>query len=399
MNKSPDFHVLLSVFGRFHAFQAALEMQKRDVLKKFFISYPFAPEGISPQIVRNQKELYTLCWLLSRILPQGDLYRGMHDKLTQLFDKRVSKKMKQLKLDGKPTLLHGWASYSLNTFIEAKKRGWITFLDYSCPHPITKLEVLSAEAERLGEKFHAPQSWVRQVKEECDLTDYIVVPSKYVLNSFIEHGFSKDKLILVPLGVSESEFFEMERVERGAFRVLTVGTDPLRKGVYDLLKAYDLLKLKNANLTVRCGVPDSVFPLLERVGAEYIPPISHLHRQKLLDLYRSADIFCFTSISDGFGLVVLEAMAQGLPVITTDNVGASDCITDGIDGFVVPARNHEAVAEKIELLYKNRELRYEMGRNALKKAKKYTWHHYGDNLFEAYSKGLKCKIKALPQTN
>ena len=83
------------------------------------------------------------------------------------------------------------------------------------------------------------------------------------------------------------------------------------------------------------------------------------------------------SLFEGFGLVILEAMAAGLPVITTHNTGGPDVIGEGKEGFVVPAGDAEALREKMEWFIKNPEKTKEMGKAAHRKAKEFTWERYG----------------------
>jgi glycosyltransferase involved in cell wall biosynthesis len=75
------------------------------------------------------------------------------------------------------------------------------------------------------------------------------------------------------------------------------------------------------------------------------------------------------------GIVVLEAMASGLPVITTPN-GRGDLVRDGVDGFVVPIRDMNAIVERLEYLRAHPEERLRMGQNARERAKMFTWEHY-----------------------
>jgi glycosyltransferase involved in cell wall biosynthesis len=82
-------------------------------------------------------------------------------------------------------------------------------------------------------------------------------------------------------------------------------------------------------------------------------------------------------------MVQLEALASGLPVITTPNAGS--VMRDGVDGFVVPIRDAEALAEKIELLAKNPELLAWMSHNARERAQEFSWEKYGERLVETIS--------------
>jgi glycosyltransferase involved in cell wall biosynthesis len=94
-----------------------------------------------------------------------------------------------------------------------------------------------------------------------------------------------------------------------------------------------------------------------------------------------ASAFVLPSVEDGFAQAPLEAMACGLPPIVTENVGMSDGITDGTDGFVIPAFDADAIAEKIEALYVDRGLANSMGQAAAATAHASgSWAHYADRV-------------------
>jgi glycosyltransferase involved in cell wall biosynthesis len=104
---------------------------------------------------------------------------------------------------------------------------------------------------------------------------------------------------------------------------------------------------------------------------------------QMLDLMTQSDVLVLPSFSEGFGLVVTEALACGLPVIVTPNVGASDLVCDGREGFVVPMCSAEAIAEKLNLLNRDRELLAHMSHNAQMTAARQSWEVYRDNWAEA----------------
>ena len=99
----------------------------------------------------------------------------------------------------------------------------------------------------------------------------------------------------------------------------------------------------------------------------------------ILRKMKKADVFVFPSLFEGFGLVLLEAMAAGLPVITTQNTGGPDVIEEGKEGFIVPAGSVKALRSKIRWMIENRERVVEMGRQAHARAEELTWGVYSQN--------------------
>lgn len=117
---------------------------------------------------------------------------------------------------------------------------------------------------------------------------------------------------------------------------------------------------------------------LRTPGVTFKPPVP---QAKLHEFYNQSSVFVLASVADGFGMVVAQAMACGLPVIVTENVGAKDLIEEGVNGFVVPVGAPEIIAERLRLLHDDPERCRAMGRAArLSVEQGYSWQDYGDRL-------------------
>jgi glycosyltransferase involved in cell wall biosynthesis len=106
--------------------------------------------------------------------------------------------------------------------------------------------------------------------------------------------------------------------------------------------------------------------------------IDALPRPRLVSVYRSADVIVLPSLIEGFPSTPLEGMACGLPAIVSTNTFGHDVIEDGVDGWVTPIRDPDAIAEKLRILYEDRDLQRRMGAAAREKAQQFTWSRYGD---------------------
>jgi glycosyltransferase involved in cell wall biosynthesis len=164
---------------------------------------------------------------------------------------------------------------------------------------------------------------------------------------------------------------------------LFVGQIGQRKGISYLLKAYDLFRGSGTSLTLVGNFYGSQEPL--RRYRKLFQHVSNVPRERLADFYRRADVFVFPSLLEGMGLVVLEAMASGLPVIVTPN-GPGDIVRDGVDGFVVPTRDVDAIADRLDYFQANPEVRKQMGVNARERALEFTWEAYGQKARYALKK-------------
>jgi glycosyltransferase involved in cell wall biosynthesis len=107
--------------------------------------------------------------------------------------------------------------------------------------------------------------------------------------------------------------------------------------------------------------------------------------------YAWADVFLLPSICEGSATACYEALAAGVPVITTENAGS--VVRDGIDGFIVPIRDAGAIVERLEMLHRDRELLESMARGALQRASEFTVEKYGDRLIAA----LRAAIERAPR--
>ena len=256
-------------------------------------------------------------------------------------------------------------------------------LNYSIAHHrftqrylLEEAELRPAFADTLS--FHDLPAWLEhRLDAEIDLADRILVGSSFARDTFIAEGVPANKLVVIPYGADTRLFEPPEPSTRQSdkLRLLFVGQIGQRKGISYLLEAVRRMTGKGILLTL-VGQIQGDGRALEpyRHLFRHIP---HVPRVALREIYRQADVFVFPTLVEGMGLVVLEAMASGLPVITTAN-GPGDIVRDGVDGFLVPPRDVEAVLARLERLRADPSLRVEMSQNARQRAEVFTWQAYRD---------------------
>jgi glycosyltransferase involved in cell wall biosynthesis len=282
-------------------------------------------------------------------------------------------------------VFHFVSSVGLGCAREAKGRGACLICDVRQAHPKAQNEVLREEGRRLGLALTLTGwSYESRVLEEFALADYIVVPSDYAKRTFLEQGFSGDHVFVNAYGVDLS-CFQPAQPPQGIFRIICSGAVTARKGVHYLLRAVKELQLPKVKVVLVGGMNPEMVPVLRPYGEwfEHHPAVS---RTELARHYQESSLFVLPSLSDSFGLVVIEAMACGLPVIVSDRTGAGETVRDGLEGFVVPARDVETLKEKVLTLYENADLRAEMGRAAARKAQEISWDNYGRRAVEFYTR-------------
>lgn len=306
------------------------------------------------------------------------------------FDYTTSKFIKRNGCD----IFHGWTHECLKSIQEAKKNGAISIVERGYCHPLYSKKTLDEEYKRWGilrfpkerkllERF---DHWHREktaALEEFELADYVILNSQFAKETFLKYGFSESKIIMIPRGV-DTNYYNPSLEKKGAvFRVVFVGMLCIRKGVQYLLEAWKRLNLKDAELLLVGSVHDEIKPVLKKYSSINNLKITGFVKDPV-ELYNNASIFVFPSLDEGSAKVTYEAMACGLPVITTPNAGS--LITDGVDGFLVKIRDIDVIEEKILFLYNNRDISKTMGETARKNIGPFTWKRYGNTLNQFYEK-------------
>ena len=162
-------------------------------------------------------------------------------------------------------------------------------------------------------------------------------------------------------------------------KVLFVGDVNQRKGIKQLLDA--ALKLKDRNIEFNLiGVGVEQAPKLYEPYQESVNFLGWVSFDELLRQLKSNHVFLFPTMGEGFGLVLLEAMAAGMPVIVTPNCGGPDIVSEGTDGFVIPVGDSDIIVERLLHLQENPSLLNQMGKNAITKAHEFTWDKYEEGI-------------------
>lgn len=210
------------------------------------------------------------------------------------------------------------------------------------------------------------------IDKELSLADKIVVASRYTKSSLEKFGFEGSKIKVIPYGfprVNPKEY----RKDIHKIHLLYVGRLGVCKGLKYLIQAIEGIE-SFLQLTI---VGDGECSLALRKAMQSHRHIKSLPHNEVLNLMREADIFVFPTLSEGFGMVVTEAMSQGTPVITTPNGCGGDLIVDGENGWLVPAGDSLALRHKLQEILSNPSIIERVGKAALKTAETRSWETYG----------------------
>ena len=275
--------------------------------------------------------------------------------------------------------VYAYEDGACHTFQRAKQQGILCFYDLPIPFYQMIHAIQQEEADcfpELAPLLKSPRepAWkLRRKEQEIQLADHIFVASSVTKQSLIDAKVTPSNVTVIPYG-APIEYFQPQVKPDHQFRVLFVGHLSPKKGVHYLLQSWQSLALPDAELVLLGSnfFPDNWLAPYEDLFT-YVPPISHF---ALNHHYSSASVLVLPSLFEGFGLVLLEAMACGIPVITTENVGGADVLTDGVDGFIIPARDATMLQQTLEWCYRHPQALVEMGHAARRTAETLTWTRY-----------------------
>ncbi len=290
----------------------------------------------------------------------------------------------------------GCSSFSYEALVKAKKLNpnCLTIIDHASLNEEFELEQKLIEQEKNGFLVtgNSIQKWLIDKENlEHKEADFIILHSNFAKKTFIEKGYKESKLIVIHPSINVKKFKKTTKRD-DKFRVLFCGSVEPRKGVHYLLEAFVSLKLDDAELWIigsldYLKIDKNFKQLISKYNKKNIIFFNSIDSNKLKEYFSQCSILVLPSISDGFGLVVMQAMACNLPVITSENTGASDLINPGKNGFVVENRNISSIAEQIKYFYKNPDKVKEMGENAFKTSQKTsTWDDYGERWLNTLNK-------------
>jgi starch synthase len=304
------------------------------------------------------------------------------DGVYRALDRAVARRIRT----GKFRAVYAYEDGAAVSFAEARRRGVRTFYDLPIGYWRAARTLLLEEAEREPE-WAITLSGNRDSVEknerkdaELALADVVFVASSYTRQTLNAAHEFKGTVVVVPYGAPELRIPEMPNAPSRSkkLRVLFVGSLGQRKGLSYLFAACRQLG-SAVELTVIGQKPLEPCPVLDRELSAVRWIASCPHQQVLTEM-AAHDVFVFPSLFEGFGLVLLEAMAMGLPVITTSHTAGPDLIREGVEGFIVPIRNSLAIAERLERLHRDPARRAEMSHQAQLRARSFTWSGYEETL-------------------
>lgn len=353
---------------------AAFGLQRSGLLAHLYVLALADAGRLDPSRVNvpvpGRKTIPRMFYLADRLLPVDVDARGVSIELLDRFASRH--------LDNTGVL------FSLPHFehsIQTQHRnGGIVSVYGSTAHPRTNTELLEDEIERWEYSLDG-RTLINQ-EYAHDHGDYVLTLSAFAAESYVESGYTDSEVFDVgPLGINTVEYPIADRPD-DEFVVLYVANTTVLKGLGDLLDAWERLNLDDARLVV-CGTMDDT---VEHTHCDQLQSLESVERVGYVDnpreYYQKASMLVHPSITESFGKIILEAMASALPVVITEH-GPRQFVDDA--GFVVPIRDPDALADRIQYFYDHPDEAEQMGKRGREIAENATWEAFGDRIAGAHA--------------
>jgi glycosyltransferase involved in cell wall biosynthesis len=394
-------NVLLAHPGTQYSYRLAAELRRRDALGDFYTGAAFVRDGL----VDRATQLMPAGWqrrVANRRLggvPRERLHTRPLSELAAMWQLRRGGDGQEVwhrRAEAFQRSIPERALAAASAVIGFDTAAWVLVercarvgvpmvLDQSIGHPDAKVPAYALVREQYpawndGVETRRPEVRAAE-QQEHDGAARIVAASSFTRQSLVAHGVEAAKIRVNPYGVDLERFQAHDERRTGPMRFVFVGLVNARKGVPLLVDAWrrlapgageELWIVGRAGEAARRLVPE--LPGLKMVGA-----VPH---EEVGPLMQQCDVLVFPSYFEGFGLVLLEAMACGLAVITTTATAGPDIVTQGTDGWVIEPGDLEGLEERMAWCLEHpREVRA-MGREARTTAERFTWGAYGDRWIE-----------------
>ena len=215
---------------------------------------------------------------------------------------------------------------------------------------------------------------------DIERADLILVPSDHIADTLVAHGTPRERINVIPYAADTGRFVPLPKIRPGATcTFLFAGGITQRKGIKYLLEAWRQIRRPGWKLQLLGALPSDPGPLVRHLDdVEHLGRVAH---SEMPSRMAAADVFVFPSLFEGSAVVTYEALACGLPSVVTPEAGS--VVRDGVDGFVVPSRDVEALALGMERLGTDRELCATMAVAARRRAEAFDWPRYHSALIDA----------------
>jgi glycosyltransferase involved in cell wall biosynthesis len=375
-------HIAIAVHGRFHAFDLAKALSSREDVRVSLLTNHSGKEcakfGIDPSLVISCGWHRWLVRFATRLMPQP-IPRWLDALVHESFGRWARKKLE--KMPAPPDVIRVFSGVAEEILRSQRLSKSLRLVTRGSSHIRAQRRLLEEEESRAGVQMDKPSDYMLAREErEYALADGVIVLSSFARDTFEAQGSPASKILLIPNAVNLKWYgageavasARRERILSGApLRVLIVGAFSFRKGILDIARVVENCSGRFTFRFVGDILAEGI-SLKEKLAGKMefldrVPP------DKLPAEYAWGDVFFFPTIEDGFPAVLSQAIASGLPTITTPNGSGPDVVKDGTTGWIVPARDAEAMIQRLEWAHDHRQELSTFAAAAASSAQSRTW--------------------------
>lgn len=354
------------------------------------LTYKFKSRNFS-EISQRKQKLYPYKEIL-RLFSVKFLSLITADKIWEWaelsFDKWAAKQ-----LNSKIKIVHAYEHAALATFEKATQMGIIKILEQTSQHYAFYDELINEQFSRYPYLKSAYNDRIsgnlllkrnNRKQKEHELADFIICNSTFTKRTLTRADVDEKKIIVVPLAFPKA-VDSIPQKQNKTFTFLYAGSLSVRKGTHLLLEVWEKNFSSQADLKLILVGKNLLPETVTNVKLNNLEIFDFIHQTDLEKLYDEANIFVFPTLADGFGMVITEAMARGLPVIASNNSAGPDLIEHERSGLIVKAGETQDLLEKMNWCIENKNVLPDMAEQALLKAKMYQWPTYRKKLIAEIS--------------
>jgi glycosyltransferase involved in cell wall biosynthesis len=389
MTRPAPLRVALSSIGRFHMFDLARALGRDGDAVRLFTGYPRSKVDADLRPLTRTRPWWVVAGYVRTLLPPAPTGTWWAQRSLDDFGPWLARTLDPGSVDVLDALAGtGW---EMGRVLRRHGKPWIC--NRGSTHILAQKALLEDEHRRWSAPAPDFSRGIDRCLGEYEECDAVSVPSHFVKRSFVEQGVPAEKVHVCPYGVDLTLFAPRPR-EDDRFRVLFVGAYSIRKGIGDLFDAVrPLVRTGRAELWLVGHRAPEAGEILRR-NADIAIDKGPQPRASLAWFYSQASVLVLPSIEEGLALVLAQAMACGVPVIASANTGAEDLLRDGVEGFIVPARDPAAVRARLEWMLDDPRRREQMGLAARERARSLEgWGGYARASREVYARVL-CEATA-----
>lgn len=381
----------VSVGGIWHSRDIVEALYENNMLNKFYTSRPYYKLKDNFKNI-DKKYIKTYGYI--------DIFQAIAIKLfknniqvlkANLFDKVVSNRLDDI------DLLIVWSSFGLESIkkVKEKNKNIKVIIERGSTHIREQNKLLKMAHEYYNidtnREYYVDRRIIKKEEEEYRLADYIMVPSRFVADTFKKNGVNEKKIIIVPYGanieLNKQDIFCEKNFYTESIELLFVGELSIRKGVITAINVVKMAQERGLkiNLTLVGKVNEYILPYIKECD-EFINIKGVLNSEELKEVYKKSHILILPSIEEGLARVMLESMSYAVPVIATENSGIGDIVKNGVDGFIFDAFDEDRVISILEHMYNDRERLKKVSINAFNKIKNFSKQEYKKKIIDIYKK-------------